>query len=239
MSRRCLIRCALALAALPLLAGCQLRADIELAVDGDGGGTLAVALELDEELEQEARAAGADVIEQVERAADDLEGWEVETAQNRVRLSTEFDDPRELRQVSGAFADALAAPELEPLEPFAVTVTEERVSVTGTAALRPTDEVARAGLDPAEATSLLEENVAYQIAVDLPGEILSHNADRREDERLVWQVPAGERVEIAAEAERPQTPPVALLAGIAAAAALVGGLLIALAWRRRRRRRRW
>lgn len=236
MSRRPLIVGAFALAALPLLAGCELRADVELTVDGDGGGSLAVALEVDEALEREARAAGFDMVEAIERATSDLEGWETETAERGVRLSADFDDPGELRQVSGAFAGGLAGPELDPLETFEVMLTDQRVIVEGGAALEPADQLAALGLDHAEAVSLLDEGVSYEVAVDMPGDVLEHNADREDGERLAWDVPAGERVEIRAEAERPEGPPLGLLGAAAAGVALLGGALLAAA---RRRRRRW
>lgn len=232
------LRALLVLAAALVLVGCELRADVDVRVDRDGAGSVAFALATDEALGTQARAAGFDFPAAVAEAASDLDGWDVEASGRSVELATEFADPDDLRWTTAAFADALAGPELRPLEPFEVTVSDDRVRIEGAASLEPASEAEELGVEPGEAVASLGEAVDYTVSVELPGEILRHDADRREGNVLAWDVPAGERVELTAEAERPPAPPGFLLLAVAAGGALVLVVVgLALVARRRRARR--
>lgn len=216
-----------------LLAGCRLGLDVGLDVEADGSGRLAVALSADAEAQRRAAAAGADPLAQVVAAGEELarEGWSTrdrtaEDGTRTVELSVEADGPEALSAQAAELAAALEAPEGRVLEPLAVALVEDRVRVTGGAALQPAEGVAELGLTPAEAAALLEEQdpLDYTVTVRLPAEVLSSSATTVEGSTLVWRVAPGERVDIAAEGVRPRTAWLPLLLGAGAATLLLAGL---------------
>lgn len=223
------------------LSGCRLGLDVTLDVARDGSGRLAVALAADAAANQRAAAAGADPLALVGDAGERLagQGWQTrdETAPDggrEVTLSVEAADAAALSAQAAELAEALAAPEARPLEPLRVTLTEDRVEVTGAAGLVPGEGVAEYGLSPEQAVALLGEREAldYRVAVTLPGEVLSSNADVVEASTLIWDVAPGEQVPISATGVRPRFPWPLVAAGAAAALLLALGGFILL--RRRR-----
>lgn len=236
-------------AAVVLLSGCQLRSDVAVTVDGDGAGTLAVTVAADDELRAAAARVDADPLTTLAAAVEGQPGWQVERPDDgsaqRVTLTTTFADPDELRAVSGEFADALAAPELRPLEPFEVVVDDATVTLRGAAALDLTGDVAAPGVAPARARALLAESTRLRVRAAMPGDVLETNADERPGDRaVVWEIPAGERRELVVTSHRPWTwarivdalrSPAGMVA-VAVLALLMGGA-IALVLRRRRRGR--
>jgi hypothetical protein len=194
-----------------LLCGCQLDGKVNVAVDGNGGGTLALTLSADEELRAAATAADADPLGALEQAGGQLAGWEV-TRSDRpggdgaVTLSTRFRDADELERVSRDLAEGLAAPELSPLGPMRLTVDDETVGFDGTADLRVSAAVAELGLTPARARARLADAVRLGITARMPGAVLQTNADQRPDDRtVVWNITAGQRRSLHVIAERPWT----------------------------------
>src|SRR5919106_4747863 len=194
-----------------LLSGCQLDGKVDVAVDGDGGGTLALTLSADEELRAAATAADADPLGALEQAGGQLAGWEI-TRSDRpggngaVRLSTRFRDADELERVSRDLAEGLAAPELSPLGPMRLTVDDETVGLDGTADLRVSAAVAELGLTPARARARLADAVRLGVTARMPGAVLQTNADQRPDDRtVVWNISAGQRRPLHVVAERPWT----------------------------------
>lgn len=236
------------LAALALLAtGCQARGSIDLRLDADGAGTLAVTLATDAELEARARGAGIDPLGDVAATGERLaaSGWRVTEVTagdggRQVTLAVEFAGPSELEEVAADLAGALAAPELEPIRDLRVEVGDDEIVVEATAGLVPTAAVDDLGLAADEAVALLaaRDAVDYTVTVSLPGEVLETTAVDPAATPLRWEIEPGEEVRILARGRRPASPVEAIALGGAVAGVLV--LLAAgVAARRRRRRRRF
>lgn len=248
----CVLLCAVA-----LLSGCRLDADVDVAVDGDGGGTFAVTVAADEELLADAADAGANPLAALGEAGAQLDGWEVTRGAGEsddgtgepgagggaaVTLATRFRDAAELHRVTTDFADGLGAPELAPLEPLRLTVTDDTVALAGAAALRPTAQVSELGLTRAQADRLLADTARMRVVVRMPGQILQTDADQRPDgTTAVWTLAAGQHRRLAVTSARPWSLArvVAVVGGprVAAAAALALATGIGLAvWLLLRRR---
>lgn len=233
-------RCAL-LIALPvvlLLSGCELRADVDIALDDVGGGTFAVTLAPDDALRRTVRRAGADPLSGLVAAGAQLPGWRVRRSDGpngAVTLATTFDDAAELERVSTQFADAVAAPELRPLDPLRVELTDDTVALHGGAGLQVTSAVRDIGYSPARARELIADSVRLRVTARMPGDVLDTNADRRTGDRIVsWVIPAGDHRELEVLAVRPWSLPrvLRLLVTPAGAAALAIGLALIIGWRR-------
>lgn len=236
------------LAALPaclLVSGCELRTDVGIVVDGDGGGALAYTLAADAELRAAARRAGADPLAALAEAGADLRGWHVarrtDGALQGVTLSTTFDDPAELARVSGQFAEALSAPELRPFGPLRLEVDDSTVDLRGSAALALDDDAVRElGVRPTRAREVLDDSVVLRVEARMPGEVLRTNADARGDDgRVAWTIAPGQRRTLRVVARRPWT--LARLRGllitIEGMVALVIGIALIHDWRRATRDR--
>jgi len=234
-SLRCLV---VGLLCAALLAGCRLDAGVAISVDRDGAGTVALQLVADPELAARAEEAGVDPFAPLTEVQ--APGWTV-TAEDRddggrtVVARARFDDPDELASLTADLAAAVNAPEAQLLEPFAVDLTSDTVTVSGGAALVPTAVVAELGLTPEEALALLADSVDYRVRVSLPGEVVEAPAGSIEERTVTWQVQPGERVTVQVVAERP--PPWWLWPAVVGGAAVVL-LVVALAlwWGRRRPR---
>jgi hypothetical protein len=231
------------LAALPiclLLSGCELRTQVGIVVDGDGAGVLSYTLTADAELRRAARRAGADPLAALADAAADLRGWRVarrtDGALQGVTLTTTFDDPDELAQVSAQFAEALAAPELQPLGPLRLVVDDTTVDLQGSAALALDGAAVRElGVRPARARDVLDDSVQLRVTARMPGEVLQTNADVRSDgDRVAWSIASGQQRTLRVVARRPWT--LARLGRLLITAQGVTALAIALVlihgWRR-------
>ena len=222
-----------------LLSACQLRVGVDIAVERDGAGELAVTVGADDELLARARAAGADPLaalaEEGRRLAAD--GWRVTTTARDVRLAADFSGPAEFEVLAADLAEALAAPEVRVLEPFTLELTGDRVTLRGAAGLRPTEALAELGVAPEEAVRLAAADgmIDYEVRVRLPGEVLETTATRRERDLLVWDIAPGERHEVLAVGTLPRWPPLVAAGGLLA---LVGCGVAAVALRRRRSRER-
>ena len=202
-----------------------------------------MAVAADSELQSRAAEADADPLGDLLATGQELDGpWQVaddtdDAGMRTVTLTAAFDDPEELAVLSGEVAEALNADEVHLLDPLAVALTDDEVTVRGGAAMEPTAAVGDYGLKPRRAVRLLErtEAFAYTVAVTMPGEVTSADvAPAGEDRTLLWQVEPGERVAIEAVSTRPGPPFLRALAGGAAGALLAGGALWLIVRRRRR-----
>lgn len=227
-------------AALPLvvvlLTGCELRADVDVAVDDSGGGTLAVTLQADEALRRSARATGADPLAALTAAGRQAPGWRVRgpDAEGVVTLATTFDDPEELERISTQFARAVATPELQPLGPMQLVMGDDTVTLRGSAGLAVTDAVRDIGYSPARARAVVADSVRLEIGAQMPGEVLQTNAAQRQDARSVrWVIPAGGQRQLQVVSARPWTVArvARLLITPAGLLVLVIGLALVLGWR--------
>lgn len=224
-----------------LLAGCQLRVGVDVAIEADGAGTLRVAVAADRALLRRAAGAGADPLADVARAGRRLasDGW-VTTDQTAadgsrtVAMAVDFADPAELESLTADLSGALDADEVRLLEPLQLTLTDDEIRVTGGAGLVPTRAVADYGLTPQGAVRLLRDTQAldYRVHLRLPGEVVSTSAPVREEGSLTWPVTAGESVRITAVGTRPRQR-WWWVAAAAAGGMLVVAILGLVLWRRR------
>jgi hypothetical protein len=227
-----------------VLSGCQLRIGVDVAVERRGSGVLAVTVGADQELLARAEAAGADPLGMLAERGRSLarEGWQV-TEERRddlgrtVRLTAEFAGPEEYEALTTDLAEALAAPEIRMLEPFTLELTDDRIVLRGGAGLQPTGVAVDPGVAPEHVLRLLdaEDALVYDVRVRLPGEVLEHNATRRQEDVLVWDVPPGQRVDVLAVGTRP--PPLVPVLAVGLLAGASAGLAVVLLRRRRLGRR--
>lgn len=230
-----------------LCAGCELRLGLDVAVDRDGGGTLALAVTADAELLQRASAAGAYPLEKLAAAGASLgdAGWTVtdttdDEGARTVTLATAFDDPAALDALAADLTQTLSAEEVVLLEALDVAVTEERVEVSGAAGARLLPAVREYGLSPRRAERLLARNEAldYRVSVTPPGEVLDTNAPAAGDGPVVWTIAPGETVAFSVSSTRPGPRIVPLLIGGALGLLLAGLVLRLVVVRRRNAARR-
>jgi hypothetical protein len=233
--------CAILIVAL-LLGGCRLSLDVAIDLERDGGGSIAVAVGIDDELAAAATSAGVDPLQRMAdriRAADD--GWrvrEVDGEGDRIRLvelTSSFADPDDFGVRWASLVEALDAPEARLLGPMAVVVDDEAgtVAVEGEVRLEVT-EVAAA--DSGIALDVLSEQVGRAVsstlAVQTPGTPLSTDGQiSREDADAVdgpatvtWVARSGEVVPVSLTAEQGGgTSPLLVALGGAVALLLVAG----------------
>ncbi len=243
---------ALAAAVLVLaLAGCEVRAELNVAVDDDGSGQVELAVGLDED----ALSRRPGILDELDLSDLTDAGWELTGPAREadgftwIRARHGFGRPDEL----GALIDAVAG-EQGPFRDFEVRreddLTERRFHFEGTVdftagagGFTSDPEVAEA-LD-AEELDVLEERlgaavddmVQVQVAVRLPGSVDS-NARTRASNGAVWRPSVVDRevAELRATGTVDRTGRVVGLGvGAAAAFALVLYLLVRVASRRRGR----
>ncbi|HVM20145.1 MAG TPA: hypothetical protein VM307_09310 [Egibacteraceae bacterium] len=233
---------ALCLVALACSA-CRLDLSVDVEVDRNGAGTVAVAVTADEELQAMATQAGGDPLDELVRAGQDLRGagWRTQDRSGAegartVTLSAGFDSPEQFDRVMALLAEALDAEEAELLDPWQLVVTDDQLRLTGAAAAVPRRAVRDYGVTPRQATRLLQRNEAfgYQVHVRLPGEVVSSTADTTDGQTLSWTVPVGRRVAVEAVGVRPGPPWLRAVVGAVAGAVLAGALLWLITRRRRR-----
>lgn len=230
-------RAACLLLVVLLTGGCQARLTVGLDVDRNGAGRLTIALGADAALLAEAEAAGVDPLGDLAATGTRLQaegGWRVtdiadtaEDAGRTVSLSAPFASAEELERLADEVADALAGPELVPLEDVRLAVEEDVLRLSGVAGLVPTEAVTGLGVQPQQAVQILTDTRAllYEIRVDLAGDVIETNATSAgEGQSLVWRVDPGERIAMVAVTERP--PPAWW--PLAAAAVLAGILVVGL-----------
>jgi len=176
-----------------VLAGCRLSAESTVTVGADGSGTLAVGLSADEALL--ARAAEADVrpladLAEQASALADRGSWttEIERSEGRVRrisLSSEFSRPKALNSASTALSEGLATPWVAPLEPWRLTLTDDRARLEGGADLRLSDTRGDFGVGAGEAADRLRSHVEMRVAARLPGDVIATNGERGDGQRVM------------------------------------------------------
>ncbi len=233
------------LALVVLLAGCRLdlAADVEVGTDG---GVARLTLALDGGLVAELDALEVDPTAELEAAAAEVEGWDVQRSRSDdgsldVTLERDVADASELgpalRELTAGLADEDPALELHlDVRPG----PDGEVDVDGQARLRPPatasatidgDPVGPTGQD---LVGLMEDHVTAQVAVTLPGEVIEHTGGERDGRTITWEIGVDETVQIeAAAAPAPwwrSLPPWVLPTAAAAVVVLVLGVL----WSRRR-----
>lgn len=255
--RPCLRVAILALLAL-LLGGCRLSIGLDLVVGPGGAGSLTTTFETDQDLASRLLDGGLDPARDVVAVVEEA-GWRVvSVADGRdggpiaVQLEADFRDPAGLDQAVEVLRQAFpvtpdGAPNGALLDTLTVEVEGGGADVTGVVGLRLPTAVGASGdtidldtdalrerLAAAPEALLVEVGVTF---VDRDGSAVrptSHDADRVDGGRLVWDVPVSDRRDVNATAQIDAAlvrPEWLIAAGLALAAA---GLVVTV--RRRRRR---
>lgn len=246
-------RAVLAVLALLVLAGCEVRAELDVTVDEDGSGDLVLAVGLDED----ARSRRPDALHELDLSDLTDTGWEVtRPAQDAdgftwIRATHEYGTPEEL----GTLIDDVAG-ESGPFQDFELrredAFAESRYLFEGTVDLAAgiggfaqDPELAEAlQAEPIEVLeerlgAAIDEMVKVQVAVRLPGSVDS-NGRARGTNGAVWEPSIVDRevAKLRATGTVDRTGRlVSLGVGAVAAFALVLYLLVrAASWRRSRRR---
>ncbi len=178
-------------------AACKIETNFAATIEADGSGVLVAELGFDEEAQDLLLQGGADPFE-----GNDLAEIPGATTSEETRgdmtfflIEAPFDSVEQLEQ-------GLLGNENALVNTFDVTVTEDRVTVSGTADAEELGEQAE-GFDP----EIFEESVSASIRLTLPGRILSHNADSQDGNTLTWVVPIfGGTLDIQAESDPTQEP---------------------------------
>lgn len=251
--RRRFGRAALSVLVLLVLAGCEVRTELDVTVDEDGSGHVELAVALDED----AMARRPGLFDELDLSDLAGTGWEVtgpvEEADGLswLRARHDFATPDQL----GPLVEDVAGPD-GPFRDFRLTRDDEfaesryrfdgTVDLTaGAGALAADPELAGAlGGEPIELIeerlgAAIEEMVEVQVAVRLPGS-LDANAPTPASDEAVWRPSVAERevVELRATGtvSRSERLVWAGAGGVAAFALVLYVLVRAGSWRRARRR---
>ncbi len=251
------LRALCALVALALLGACQLRTELNVTVDPDGGGTVELGIGLDDDALERHPDLGQDVADGGVLDVGDLVdgGWEVTGPAREadgltwLRARQDFGTPEEL----ATLVDELAGEDgpfrdfrVERVDAFASTEYRFGGTVDFTRGVEGvTEDAELAEALGAEPLDLLEERlgaavdelVQVQVAVRLPGEVAS-NAPTRASNGAVWRPSVLEResVQLAATGTVERTERLVWVAvAVAAAFALVCLVAVRLVLRARRR----
>lgn len=227
-----------------LLAGCRLDVGIEIAVESDTSGVLAVELALNRELAGLLERNGIDPEARLRDALG--ERWSLavtgrDGGGRRLRVSADFADPSDLRGLVASLAAGLDDTDPRLLGDVDLRVLDDGdVELQARAGLIPPVIPGVAGdgapLTPEEFAELLaarrDEVVSYVFAATLPGEVVEVDGGGEViEDRVVWRPALGETRRIRVVADPPGVPWATVAAVATGAAAAVG----ALAWARRRR----
>lgn len=249
--RRIAARLLLLVVAGPALAACELRTELNIAVEDDGSGTVEVAVGLDEE----ALERRPDVFEELDLSDLEGTGWEISGPEEEgdgftwLRATHRYGAPEEV----GPLVDQVAG-EGGPLRDFELVRDDEFAETryrfggtvdftAGAGAIADDPELAEAlGAEPIQLLedrigAAIDELVRVQVAVRLPGDV-SSNAPTQASNGAVWRPSIVEReaVELQATSTLARTERWVWL-GVAVAAGfamVLYVLILVVRWRRRR-----
>jgi hypothetical protein len=177
---------------------CKIETNIGAVINADGSGTVVVELGLDEEAQGFFLEGGDDPFEGNELS--ELAGARTRTEERGgltyYIIEADVDSVEEIE-------DLILSNDSTLLEDFNITVTDTLVTITGTATAEQTLGEDTEGLDP----SVLEDSFSAQVRFTMPGAIQEHNADDRDGNTLIWDVPIlGGTLDIQAQSDPTGTP---------------------------------
>jgi hypothetical protein len=178
-------------------AACKLETNFGAVINADGSGTIIAEVGVDDEA-AELFLQGTDPFEGNELAT--LDGARTREERrgdiNFYIIEVDVDDVTQIENQLVGNQNAL-------LSDLTITVTDDRVTVTGAASAEDTLGGQAEGFDP----QVLKDSISASVYFTMPGGILSHNADRQDGNTLYWEVPVlGGTLDIQAESDPNGTP---------------------------------
>ena len=185
-------------ALLALIAtACKIETNFGMVINADGSGIIVAELGFDEE------AAGL-----FPDGQDPFEGNELAAAPGaRTRQETRGDLTFYIVEIDvddiTSTDDQLLGSDSSLLSDLQITITDTLVSISGSASAEDTLGEQSADFDP----SAFEDAMSANVYFTMPGETLSHNADRQDGNTLFWDIPVlGGTLDIVAESDPSGTP---------------------------------
>ncbi len=176
---------------------CKLETNFGAVINADGSGTIIGEIGFDDEA-AELFLEGGDPFEGNELA--DTPG--ARTRQERRGDLTFYIVEIDVDDITDA-DQQLIDNESSLLSNLEITVTDNLVTVRGSASAEDSLGGDTEGFDP----GVLEDAISANVYFTLPGSILSHNADRQDGNTLFWEVPVlGGTLDIRAESDPTGTP---------------------------------
>lgn len=218
-----------------LTAACRIQANVGADINADGSGVIRTEIGYDEE--------AAQLLGQFTEEGQDPFGEDNPLADYPgVQMTEEDRDGLHFRvytapvdDVAAAIEQQMAADGQGAIQEFSLTITEEKVEVTGSGSAGAIADDAGGMLSPEQ----LAEAFSVNLRLTLPGRILEHNADSQEGNTLTWAIPVtGGTIDIHAVSDPRQSPEggggFPLWAIITIAAVVVAGIAsVAIIGRRR------
>lgn len=176
---------------------CKLETNFGAVINADGSGTIIAEIGVDDEA-AELFLDGGDPFD-----GNDLSSAPgARTSQERRGDLTYYIVEVDVDDITDA-EQQLIDSENALLSNLDITVTDTRVSVSGSASADGTLGDQAEGFDP----GAFEDAISATVYFTLPGAILSHNADRQDGNKLFWDVPVlGGTLDIQAESDPAGTP---------------------------------
>ena len=179
-------------------AACKIETNFGAIINADGSGTIILEIGMDDEA-AEFFLEGDDPFEDNEFA--DQPGSR--TSQERRGDVTYYSVEVDVDDVS-EMQDSLVDADNGVLNDLTITVTNDRVTVSGSASA---EDSVGTGTDGLDLDVPLDEIFSATVYFTMPGGIVSHNADRQDGNTLFWDVPVlGGTLDIQAESDPSGTP---------------------------------
>lgn len=187
-----------------VLSGCRIDVGTDVAFDSRGGGEVAISVRIDGATLRELDRAGVDPELDVALGLGTASGWRAERTVDAdgglvLTYRQPFDDGAGatalLRELS---ADVAVQDPAIRLDVTVVTGTDGSVRLSGVGAISPpaTLGVSRddepVGPIGAELATTVSEAVRAQLTIDVPGSVVSHDADVVDGSTLRWVLPVGD-----------------------------------------------
>jgi hypothetical protein len=177
---------------------CKIETNFGAVINADGTGTIVLELGVDEEAAQ-FFLDGSDPFEDQD-LADSPDARTREETRGDLTFYIVEADVDDITESQTELVDA----EGGVLENLTITVSNDRVSVNGSASA---EDTVGAGTDGLDLDLDIEEIFSATVFFTMPGSIVSHNADRQEGNTLYWNVPiTGGALDIQAESDPTGTP---------------------------------
>lgn len=180
-----------------ITAACKIETNIGAIINADGSGTIVAEIGFDDEA-AEMFLQGEDPFD----GADFADAPGAQTREERRGDMTYYIVEVDVDDVTQMENELLGA-DNSLLSDLSIDVTDERVTVTGSATAEEGLGGEAEGFDP----EMIEDSISASVYFTMPGQILSHNADRQTGNTLYWDIPVlGGTLDIQAESDPTGTP---------------------------------